>query len=61
MVLNQIKNEKDRDAFLNNAVNDYLEVIEQIPPEEATEEYKHVIKNFFDRMLKEYKIREAKD
>jgi len=57
MVLNQIKTPSDRIQFLWIQVENYLEDIEEISPEDATEEYKRAIFNFFDRMLKEYKLR----
>jgi len=60
MVLNQIKNVFDRTQFLWEQVETFLEDIEGIPPKDATEEALRERFNFFDRMLKEYKIREGK-
>ena len=57
MVLNQIKNVFDRTQFLWEQVETYLEDIEGISPEDATEEALRERFNFFDRMLKEYNLR----
>jgi len=59
MVLNQIFNELDKINFLNSQVDEFIEVVEGETPEGFTEEYKEKAFNFFDRMLKEYKLREA--
>ena len=60
MVLNQIKTEGDRHQFIWMQVENFLEDIEGIPPKDATEEALRERFTFFDRMLKEYKIREGK-
>ena len=61
MVLNQIKTPVDRTQFLWIQVENYLEDVEGISPEDATEEYKRTVFNFFDRMIKEYNLRKGKD
>ena len=50
----------DKDVFLMDQVNEYLEVVEDQNPEGFTEEYKNNMKKFFDRMIKEYNMRSEK-
>ena len=50
-------NKFDKDAFLMDQVNEYLEVVEDQNPDGFTEEYKNNMKKFFDRMIKEYNLR----
>ena len=58
--MNEIKTESDRTYFIWTQVEWFLEDVEKISPEDATDEYKRDIFKFFDRMVKEYKIREGK-
>ena len=54
-----IKMEFNKYKFLRDSVDEFIEVVEEQNPEGFTQEYKNNAFKFFDRMIIEYKLREA--
>ena len=49
----------NKNDFLIDQVLEFIEVVEGENPEGFTPEHKNNMKKFFDRMIKEYNLREA--